>query len=91
MSNKLPDEVEEQVLDYFTRTHAKDIEPVVNDYVDLGEGNYRVTVTYAWARGQHSRVYRYFPPENGYTVVRQIHGYHDEQECYGAFCADCGW
>lgn len=88
---ELPTQVEEQVLAYFTRNHMAEIKPVVDTYTDLGEGSYRVTLTYTWAKRQLACTYRYFPPQSGYTIVRQIHGYHDGQECYGAFCAACGW
>lgn len=94
MSADLPDHVRDAVLEIFKRTHAAVEGLGVADVTALDEpGHYRVRLTYLWMNRTHHPEYRYMPPVEGtdYPLVRRIFRYHGTEECWGAFCADCGW
>lgn len=94
MTAELPDHVRHAVLERFRDHHAAVSGLAVDSYTVLGEpGNYRVKLSYLWAGRTLLIEYRYMPPpgEKSPAIVRQILKYHGDEECWGAFCADCGW
>lgn len=94
MITELPDHVRAAVLERFQSHHAAVSDLAVDSYTVLGEpGHYRVKLSYQWAGRTLFAEYRYIPPpgEKSPAIVRQILKYHGDEECWGAFCADCGW
>lgn len=94
MTTNLPDHVRDAVLKAFASTHTTVDGLAVDSFTILDEpGNYRVRLTYQWGGRTHTPEYRYIPPAEGtdYPLTRQIAKYHGNEECWGAFCADCGW
>lgn len=94
MTTELPDHVRHAVMEEFHRRHAAVSSLAVHGYTVLEEpDNYRVRLSYQWAGRILFVEYRYIPPPGWNTpaLVRQILKYHDDEECWGAFCPDCGW